>query len=324
MQRYQPPHLRQRQQPQHGPTRSSRNDLSSPSGDMKPARIRDVAAPSRMEMLASVSRSGGDGKEGDALKDPETQVEFRRYIDERIEKHYQAFPTPRDCPPPRGATDELESLGSIVLLFRKVREGVVASHRHDAFAIEAFESSARMSILAGTRPQLLSALSGLVPGLYGDNRKGKRKATDVSAAMADLSIDSSSETLHTSLLLLYHLVMSPRSTFNSLYLQLATPSPPYAHVLRAVRALAAETFDALAYFALLNDSSLSPYERIILSWAEGDVREQSWERIKKAYMQIGFEWASKLLGMGSKGDEETIQWLKDKGIKVDRGKIGLR
>jgi len=37
-----------------------------------------------MELIASVSRSGGDGAEGDALKDFGTQMRFRAYIDDKV------------------------------------------------------------------------------------------------------------------------------------------------------------------------------------------------------------------------------------------------
>lgn len=89
------------------------------------------------------------------MKDWGLQERYRKYIDERVklsslvldlaaeseltvqlDKHYRLFPGPRDTPPPTGATDQTESLGSIVLLFRKLREGVVASGRIDSFAIE--------------------------------------------------------------------------------------------------------------------------------------------------------------------------------------------
>lgn len=78
------------------------------------------------------------------------QERYRRYIDERVcqldpchrqrcqfylgraaigvevgadpaqmDKHYAVFKSPRDTAPAAGATEELESLSSIVLLFRK-------------------------------------------------------------------------------------------------------------------------------------------------------------------------------------------------------------
>lgn len=78
-----------------------------------------------MELLASVSRSGGDGAEGDALKDYATQERFRRYIDEKIHEYH------------KDASDaDTGNLQNVVRLFRKLREGVVASGRLDAFAIE--------------------------------------------------------------------------------------------------------------------------------------------------------------------------------------------
>ncbi|WVQ93644.1 hypothetical protein IAU59_000720 [Kwoniella sp. CBS 9459] len=157
--------------------------LASPASDIKPMRsragtpgtpgtsdevqIQQAKMRARdMEMLQSVSRSGGDGAEGDALKDWTTQKQYREYIDERIAAHYISFSTPRHVRPAKDSTEENESLGSIVLLFRKLREGVVASGRIDRFAIEVFESSVQFAILAGNRPQLISSLSGLVPGLY--------------------------------------------------------------------------------------------------------------------------------------------------------------
>jgi hypothetical protein len=36
-----------------------------------------------------------------------------------MDKHYAVFKSPRDTAPAAGATEELESLSSIVLLFRK-------------------------------------------------------------------------------------------------------------------------------------------------------------------------------------------------------------
>lgn len=94
-----------------------------------------------MGMLESVSRSGGDGGQGDAsvclcldvwglaaaragliicrLKDWAVQDRYRAYIEDRLGKHYATYNRGRDEAPPSGATEELQSLGSIVLLFRE-------------------------------------------------------------------------------------------------------------------------------------------------------------------------------------------------------------
>lgn len=46
---------------------SSTQVLASPASDLKPRKAtKEWSRPSQMEMLASVSRSGGDGQEGDA------------------------------------------------------------------------------------------------------------------------------------------------------------------------------------------------------------------------------------------------------------------
>nr|XP_019001813.1 uncharacterized protein I203_05520 [Kwoniella mangroviensis CBS 8507]OCF65274.1 hypothetical protein I203_05520 [Kwoniella mangroviensis CBS 8507] len=157
---------------------TSKNDgvFASPAGDIKPMRLNKIKkfdldsnkddGEFDFELVQSVSRSGGDGKEGDLLKDWEIQEKYREFIEKKITKHHSTFNTTYHKAPKPEAKDEIESLGSIVLLFRKLREGVVASGRIDTFAIEVFESSARFSILANNRPQLISSLSGLVPGLY--------------------------------------------------------------------------------------------------------------------------------------------------------------
>ncbi|WVF66011.1 hypothetical protein IAT40_000749 [Kwoniella sp. CBS 6097] len=248
--------------------------LASPASDIKPMRSRtpglglgtdtgqeqeDLQGKMRtreMEMMQSVSRSGGDGAEGDALKDWSTQERYREYIDERIAGHYKSFRTPRHVLPAKSSTEEIESLGSIVLLFRKLREGVVASGRIDNFAIEVFESSVQFAILAGNRPQLISSLSGLVPGLYqaSDQRQTSQSSQSSSQAertgetttdlaengLSSLSHDGNSDSNSngkrkeeterragfTSLLLLYQLAVLGQKDFWATYfaLTLSTPS----------------------------------------------------------------------------------------------------
>lgn len=65
------------------PTSSSPSRLESPSSDLKPTTRTFTPIPNEMELLASVSRSGGT-EEGDALKCYDTQERLRGYIDEKV------------------------------------------------------------------------------------------------------------------------------------------------------------------------------------------------------------------------------------------------
>ena len=55
---------------------------------------------------------------------------------DQLETHYNRFSSSPTTIPSAESALELESLGSIVLLVRKLREGVVASHRLDMFALQ--------------------------------------------------------------------------------------------------------------------------------------------------------------------------------------------
>ena len=63
----------------------------------------------------------------------------------QLSDHYTVFKTSEGTVPSADASEELESLSSIVLLFRKLREGVVASHRIDDFAVEGVSARSRES-----------------------------------------------------------------------------------------------------------------------------------------------------------------------------------
>ncbi|OXH21379.1 hypothetical protein J008_06843 [Cryptococcus neoformans] len=367
-----------------------RSALESSAGDIKPMRPRkeekwagnDIER--EMELMQSISRSGGDGAEGDALKNWETQEKYRQYIAEKVESHYRKYDTPLHTPPilPGGpaigkderkengkgkefarAREELESLDSLVLLFRKLREGVVASGRIDSFAIEVFESSARFAILSNNRPQLLSALSGLVPGLYKayDATKIRPGKDSLSDRISKLHLEdrglSDNRVEFTSLLLLYHLVTSGRVAFNELWLELTAPvkrqlrgkfeknervTPQedasflrmeelsFAKVSSTV--LSSNSFNPLIFFSLVSpasnawSNSTSPYEKIILSWAIPQVREEGWKRLAKCYMSVGIPWIASILGKSARNQEETAvieNWVQMKGKKVEHGRVSL-
>jgi hypothetical protein len=303
----------------------------------------------------------------------------------------------------------------------KLREGVVASNRIDAFAIEGeshqfrntniptaalfdphrgrlgvasavswissrvpltplsvFESSACLSLLARNHAQLLSSLSGLVPGLYQaydelqperyPSSKGKSKdddpqrGTDVDTLVDGVSgLRLGDRRAHfASMLLLYHLAHTgSTATFHSVLQDLTAPttqrlqrpfddvinippsapvssgssvssgSPPRAFLrredlwypIRAAQALAQETFSPIRFFRLVRDQRASPYERAMLSWATDRVRERAWVVMRRAYIEVGMEWAGGSLGL----ERAAVgPWVEQRGGRVDVGKIKLR
>ena len=217
-----------------------------------------------------------------------------------------------------------------------------------------FESSARLAILAKHTSQLMSSLGGLVPGLYHavddtGKSKGKAKATaidDLVGSLSDLAVEDchDNRAQFASILLLLQLVRSESSStsaFHSTLLQLTSPPPTRLHpkfdstpttrqtrsllpltslsfALEASRALSFERFDPIKYFILLEDERGSSYERIVLSWAEGRVRDRAWEVMKRAYISMGLDWACRWTG------EEGDEWVVKKGATCVDGVVRLR
>ena len=218
-----------------------------------------------------------------------------------------------------------------------------------------FESSARLAILAKHTSQLMSSLGGLVPGLYHavndtGKSKGKAKATavdDLVGSLSDLTVGNASKdnrAQFASILLLLQLVQSESSStsaFHSTLLQLTSPPPTRLHpkfdstpttrqtrsllplaslsfALEASRALSFERFDPIKYFILLEDERGSSYERIVLSWAEGNVRDRAWEVTKRAYISMRLDWACRWTG------EEGDGWVAKKGATCVDGVVRLR
>ncbi|KAF9077467.1 hypothetical protein BDP27DRAFT_1253367, partial [Rhodocollybia butyracea] len=102
----------------------------------------------RLENIASVSRSSGLEKDGDALKDLKTQEEYRDFIQNKLESYW------------KHPTRELEE--NLLILFRKLREGIVSSKRNDSFSTEVNESSLYLATLFNSPRQLGSILPHFV------------------------------------------------------------------------------------------------------------------------------------------------------------------
>jgi hypothetical protein len=204
----------------------------------------------------------------------------------------------------------------------------------------------------------MSSISGLVPGLYQavDDRKGKGKARasavdDIATSLEEIALDEGMATdqrvQFASILLLLQLVQSENpAAFHSTLTSLTSPIvvrlhpklssnsrspertgrgdrpllsvPDLSFANQASRAISVERFDPLAYFALLRDERVSSYERTVLGWAEGRVRNRAWEMMKRAYISTGLDWANRLLG------EEGEDWVSQRGTTCVDGLVKMR
>lgn len=244
-----------------------------------------------------------------------------------------------------------------------------------------FESSVQYAVHARNAPQLLSALSGLVPGLYlavdaekeriakhandGESTpNGRTPANGTSAPMSTPNtLDPSSPPLtprspasphpnnrthFASLLLLYHLVHSPREVYHAAYVALALPprrrpsAPPFVDAAQlefartAAKAMAPESFDPLLFSRLVGghadrnlgaaDEPADALERALLAWASPKIRATAGALLKRAYTGTSVDWAAKLLCMeGSRGERGVHLWAMANGVVVDdAGWVKLR
>ncbi|TFY62514.1 hypothetical protein EVJ58_g3817 [Rhodofomes roseus] len=132
------------------------------------ARAHRVYQPGKrhMELMPSLSRSSGLDKDGDALRDRAVQEEYRAFIEGKVDDFWKRHPYGR-ISTDADARRRQEEQENILILFRKLREGLLATDRKDAFALEAYETSLHLSIIFRSDKQTTSVLSHLLPHLYG-------------------------------------------------------------------------------------------------------------------------------------------------------------
>ncbi|PBK97527.1 hypothetical protein ARMGADRAFT_641750 [Armillaria gallica] len=113
-----------------------------------------------MEYIPSVSRSSGLDKDGDALKDFKVQEEYREFIQEKLNDVWKRF-IAEDKMTEKQRMDAQEN---VLILFRKLREGIYACGRKDGFALEVYETSFHLAVLFNVHRQIGS----IIPHLFGD------------------------------------------------------------------------------------------------------------------------------------------------------------
>ncbi|KAF9525516.1 hypothetical protein CPB83DRAFT_896960 [Crepidotus variabilis] len=132
-----------------------------------------LASQRRMNLMASVSRSSGLEKDGDdhgvvielqlricSLKHHSTQEEYRKFIQEKEDHALRTFQNSSSETEKERKT-RIETQENVLILFRKLREGVASSNRDDSFAYEVYETSLYLSVLFDSPKQTISIIPHL-------------------------------------------------------------------------------------------------------------------------------------------------------------------
>lgn len=146
-----------------------------------------ISSPSRGVQGYEVSSIPGLSKEDQDLTNFATQAKYRLYISRRIHRHCLKHPlaladysprlslpsstteeesAPEDKAHSARITAARASLEEIMLLVRKLREGIAASHREDEATIEVYHLSLFLALVTLNKAQLSSTLQRLVLDLY--------------------------------------------------------------------------------------------------------------------------------------------------------------
>lgn len=131
------------------------DDVQISKEGLRRARHDIGRRPDQFEMLLSPSRGVQDDES--SLRNPQVQEQFRAHLRTKMQTWAAG---------PRRRASTQEELGTILLDFRKLREGVTSSRRIDGFACEVYEASVLLALANSNEPQLASALPHLVMTLY--------------------------------------------------------------------------------------------------------------------------------------------------------------
>ncbi|KAI8971184.1 hypothetical protein BD414DRAFT_501251 [Trametes punicea] len=200
-----------------------------------------------MELIPSVSRSSGLEKDGDALRDPNVQREYWEFIRSKVEDYWKKYPLKAGVPRSgdlhsNSERHRKETEENLLILLRKLREGLLSTQRKDAFAQEVYETSLYLSVLFRSPVQTTSTLTHLFPTFY--VQKSIRLSSEKSSSISGSSQPSSdpesksqpslpaTALSSTVIFLLHHLVSSYPSQL-AFHTQLQELHPSLQDLLRA-------------------------------------------------------------------------------------------
>ncbi|CAO1635846.1 unnamed protein product [Parajaminaea phylloscopi] len=309
-----------------------RDDARSLGAAIDPMSL--IASPSR-GIHGAENAALGSAAEQDLTQEA-TQNRYREYLAKRIREHCKrhALPFAAYVPSilPASASDSVDDearsakagLEEILLQGRKLREGIMASQRRDAAAIEAYHLVLLLAITTLNRAQVSATMHRIVFDLYPAVPLTPSRAPasvtsdfatlpDARASQLDLFVDSRETREHTaSLLLLSHTCLSdtarssaiednfPRLKWKVLdsvgsgqHPELISPHIRFAEAVH----VALDRCDVLAFRRLLlgqfrhkGSGELLPkptvWQRMLLSQAVPRLRRSSWAHLKKVYLTV--------------------------------------
>ncbi|KAJ6584076.1 hypothetical protein DFH09DRAFT_1359990 [Mycena vulgaris] len=99
-----------------------------------------------MEHIASVSRSSGLEKDGDALRNFDVQDEYREFIQGKLNDMWERH-TRHPAEIEAEARQRIDAQENVLILFRKLREGIISSKRVGQFTLEVYETSLYLAVI---------------------------------------------------------------------------------------------------------------------------------------------------------------------------------
>lgn len=226
-------------------------------------------------------------------------------------------------------TRQKDELDLILLEFRKLREGIISSSRSDDFAVEVYETSAKLALLGRNIPQIASILPHLVKTLHQPSKSAKKNTSkDLETGLErlalnekqDISLDTRARFLSYYML---HLIchMEDAKAFQQLLqdsvsfgLDLSDSnkiSYSNKHVKFAVQILHCFLHNNYAALSKItfNPRSYDKFAWIIVRSAQDAFRARAWKALKTSYMLVEDRlWLARQLQLD--GDEQLSAFLK--------------
>ncbi|PVF97811.1 hypothetical protein CPB86DRAFT_759564 [Serendipita vermifera] len=276
-----------------------------------------------LDSLPSISRSGGAGGEGDSLKRLDVQEKYREWINGKLLDHEMKN---------TGSLTEKDKMmrEDILRMFRKLREGVIASNRTDDFSIEdacfaVYETSIHLAAAYKFTDQVTTIASQIFP-LPKASRSTPGRIKDLQA------LEKPPRDMTLLIILLHHLVLSIRTSnavhplVNALFDQKIMQTLGVARLrwLKQLRmALSLNNYQMIwhitnqDYIQVLLKDILSPgitgrreiaAVTSLVETLRMSVREGAWDALRAAYREESEVWLLQTLSL----PPSSAPWLEEK------------